>query len=62
MQQQFPASNDSSNTTTSYWSEVEGVDICIVLSGFIGRIDNWARKRLGAEIDTRFAESKSRRT
>jgi len=46
MQQQFPASNDSSNTTTSYWSEVEGVDICIVLSGFIGRIDNWQEKDL----------------
>lgn len=61
MQQQFPASCDPSNTETSYWATVEGVDICIVLSGFIGRIDNWARKRLGVEIDARFAESKKRR-
>lgn len=59
---QFPEKTCITNTDTSYWTAVDDVDVCIVLSGFIGRIDNYARKRLGVEIDDRLEESKTRRT
>ena len=36
---------------THYFGELEGLRLAIVLSGFIGRIDNYARRRLGKEIE-----------
>jgi hypothetical protein len=36
---------------TSYVSEFGGSKITIVLSGFIGRIDDYAKRRLGFEIE-----------
>ena len=36
---------------TSYVSNVMGYEIRVVLSGFIGRIDNYAKRRLGEEIE-----------
>lgn len=44
---------------TSYWSNIDGFNICVVLSGFIGRIDNYAKRRLGIEIEARLHELKS---
>ncbi len=56
MQKEFPHNEDPGNTPTSYWTVVEGVEICVVLTGFIGRIDNYSRRRLGVEVDARLAE------
>ena len=53
----FPPENDSADEATSYWTEVEGRKVCVVLSGFIGRIDNYSRRRLGIEIESRLAEA-----
>lgn len=36
---------------TSYYGTYNGADIIVVLSGFIGRIDNYAKRRLGLEIE-----------
>jgi uracil-DNA glycosylase len=36
---------------TSYTGDFEGNRIYVVLSGFIGRIDNYAKRRLGNEIE-----------
>jgi len=36
---------------TSYTCEYEGREIVVVHSGFIGRIDNYSRRRLGIEIE-----------
>lgn len=36
---------------TSYRGRVDGHEIDVVLSGFIGRIDNFAKRRLGQEIE-----------
>jgi uracil-DNA glycosylase len=36
---------------TSYTASVEGVEVIIVLSGFLARIDNYAKRRLGIEIE-----------
>ncbi|MDP1612832.1 MAG: hypothetical protein Q8M11_17400 [Sulfuritalea sp.] len=41
---------------TSYWATFGGAPVCVVLSGFIGRIDNYAKRRLGAEIERRVCE------
>lgn len=41
---------NSSKYTTSYIGEFDGKEIMVVLSGFVGRIDNYARTRLGKEI------------
>jgi len=41
---------------TSYRGVIEGFEVCVVLSGFIGRIDNYSRMRLGAEIEQLAAE------
>jgi uracil-DNA glycosylase len=49
--------HDYTNGQTSYWSEIDGFKICVVLSGFIGRIDNFAKRRLGMEIESRLCES-----
>lgn len=61
LKKQFQPNTEGNKSKTSYWTTVEDVDVCIVLSGFIGRIDNYARKRLGAEIELRLKESKIRR-
>ncbi len=52
----FPLPLDCSPDVTSYFTQLDGERICIVLSGFIGRIDNYARRRLGYEIETRLNE------
>jgi uracil-DNA glycosylase len=36
---------------TSYRGLIDGSDVWVVLSGFIGRLDNYARARLGEEIE-----------
>lgn len=36
---------------TCYWGMLDGKRIAVVFSGFIGRIDNFAKVRLGQEID-----------
>jgi hypothetical protein len=41
---------------TSYKASVAEREIAIVLSGFIGRIDNYAKRRLGVEIDKYLTE------
>jgi len=51
----IPPDKPIGNSTTSYRGHVDGVEIWVVLSGFIGRIDNYARMRLGAEVE-RIAE------
>ena len=37
------------DTETSYWTEFEGQLVCVVLSGYIGRIDNYSKRRLGMD-------------
>ena len=46
-----------SKEQTSYWSNIDGDEVCVVLSGFIGRIDNYAKRRLGIEIEVRLQEA-----
>jgi hypothetical protein len=36
---------------TSYHGAYNGIGITVILSGFIGRIDNYAKRRLGSEIE-----------
>ena len=36
---------------TYYFGNVNGKTVIVVLSGFIGRIDNYSRRRLGLEIE-----------
>ncbi|NTU50270.1 MAG: hypothetical protein HGA87_05220 [Desulfobulbaceae bacterium] len=47
---------------TSYWSHIDDQKVCVVLSGFIGRIDNYAKRRLGIEIESRLHEIQSPQT
>ena len=54
----LPPLGDFTKTQTSYWSSIEGTEICVVLSGFVGRIDNYAKRRLGVEIESRLQEVK----
>jgi len=61
IQSVFPRTDDPTNSETSYWARISGVEVCIVLSGFIGRIDNFARRRLGVEVEARLKESIERR-
>lgn len=61
VKKQFPKNKELDNTDTSYWTTVDDVVVCVVLSGFIGRIDNYARKRLGYEIEMRLDESRIHR-
>jgi hypothetical protein len=42
---------EASARATSYSGFVNGINVWVVLSGFIGRIDNHARARLGQEIE-----------
>jgi len=37
---------------TYYFGKVRDVEIAVVLSGFIGRIDDYSKRRLGLEIET----------
>jgi len=37
---------------TAYESTIEGAKVIVVLSGFIGRLDNFSRRRLGYEIES----------
>ncbi len=60
IQDEFPRNDDSTNTQTSYWATVEDIDMCVILTGFIGRIDNYSRRRLGVEIEARLTESEQR--
>ena len=52
----FPPPADCSPNVTSYIAQFEEERMCIVLSGFIGRIDNYAKRRLGVEIEARLKE------
>jgi hypothetical protein len=45
-----------SQEATSYFATFDGQRMCVVLSGFIGRIDHYAKRRLGREIEDRLAE------
>lgn len=36
---------------TSYRATYDGADVTVILSGFIGRIDDFAKRRLGVEIE-----------
>lgn len=54
----LPPKNSSSQKLTYYFSELDGNLICIVLSGFIGRIDNYSKRRLGIEIERIISEMK----
>lgn len=38
-------------TETYYITQIDKVKVIVVLSGFIGRIDNYSRRRLGLEIE-----------
>lgn len=60
VQKEFPRNEDSGNTLTSNWTNVEGVEMCVVLTGFIGRIDSYSRRRPGVEIEARLDESDQR--
>ncbi len=52
----LPPPTDFTTNQTSYWSSIGKEDVCVVLSGFIGRIDNYAKRRLGIEIEKRLKE------
>lgn len=52
----LPPPDNYKKTETSYWSSIDGAQICIVLSGFVGRIDNYAKRRLGIEIEARLSQ------
>jgi hypothetical protein len=43
--------SDDTGLATSYVGKIDEQSITVVLSGFIGRIDNHARRRLGREIE-----------
>ncbi len=53
----LPPPLGETGNSTSYWTSLEGEAVCIVLSGFIGRIDTYARRRLGQEIEFRIKEA-----
>lgn len=55
----LPPPSTHTKAQTSYWSTIEDIKICVVLSGFIGRIDNYAKRRLGIEIEERLREVSS---
>ncbi len=60
IQRILPRTDDPSNTDTSYWHSENDYEVCVVLSGFLGRIDRFARLRLGREIEARRAECEQR--
>ena len=54
----LPPNLKTQNKQTNYWSELDGAPIRIVLSGFIGRIDDYSKRRLGLEIEEILTEMK----
>lgn len=52
----LPPAPPVSHDATSYLGKVGDQTICVILSGFIGRIDNYAKRRLGREIEERLLE------
>jgi len=46
----------SSRQIGCYESTFEGHTFRIILSGFIGRIDDWSKRRLGLEIENAIDE------
>jgi uracil-DNA glycosylase len=49
----LPPQNDIPTTATNYTHKTnDGKQIVVVLSGFIGRLDNYSKRRLGAEIES----------
>lgn len=56
----LPPPSNHTPVQTSYWTKLGEADVCVVLSGFIGRIDNYAKRRLGTEIEERLQEAKKR--
>lgn len=54
---EFPPSVDvKSEKLLSYEHSFEGHSVWIFLSGFIGRIDDWSKRRLGVEIEEKAVE------
>jgi uracil-DNA glycosylase len=51
--QVIPAVDDheTDSRETYYWGRFDGKRVAVVLSGFVGRIDNFAKWRLGKEIE-----------
>lgn len=49
-----PPSDTLGNATSYVHTREDGSKVSVVLSGFIGRIDNYARRRLGIEIESLF--------
>ena len=47
-----PAKPDIGKNTTSYIGYLNNNKIAVILSGFVGRIDNYAKCRLGKEIES----------
>ena len=52
----LPPAGMTYHDATSYFAQVGDHRVCVVLSGFIGRIDNYAKRRLGREIEARLPE------
>lgn len=53
----LPPQASWSKAETSYWSKHDdNEEVCVVLSGFIGRLDDYAKRRLGVEIERRLGE------
>lgn len=52
----LPPNAHKNDTSTSYLHDHDGYKVGVVLSGFIGRIDRFARRRLGQEIELRMSE------
>ena len=51
MKEMFPKESQNDNIKTSYKVRINNSEMVIILSGFIGRIDNYAKRRLGLEIE-----------
>jgi uracil-DNA glycosylase len=47
----LPAPEGTSANATNYIHEADGRRIIVILSGFIGRIDNYSKRRLGVEVE-----------
>jgi len=46
----------NTDPVTSYIGSFDGNEIAVILSGFIGRLDNYAKLRLGTEIESHMAK------
>lgn len=58
----LPPPDGHTKQQTSYWSSIDGIKVCVILSGFIGRIDNYAKRRLGIEIEEKLREVNATQT